>query len=204
MIGVINYGLGNIEAFANIYRRLKIDIRIIHNPGDFDGVSKLILPGVGAFDWAMTRLANSGLGGPLEELVVEERKPILGVCVGMQMMGNRSEEGIQSGLGWIRGSVHRFTRSGTSKRLHLPNMGWNDVSPKSRSALFAGLESNARFYFLHSYYFKVQDSDDVAAEADYGRNFTAAISYENIHGVQFHPEKSHDWGIRLLENFASL
>jgi glutamine amidotransferase len=204
MIAIINYGLGNVQAFANIYKRLGISAVIATTTDDLTGCQKIILPGVGAFDWAMTRLNSSGLRETLEMLVLIKRIPVLGVCVGMQMLGSHSEEGQLSGLGWIEGDVTRFNEAASISRTHLPHMGWNDVMPKNGDTLFKNLESGARFYFLHSYYFIPKNKNHVLAETDYGGLYASCIQSENVYGVQFHPEKSHQWGIQLLKNFAEL
>jgi glutamine amidotransferase len=204
MIAIVNYGLGNIQAFVNIYRRLNIPASIANTADDLVLADKIILPGVGAFDWAMTLLNNSGMRTALDESVTEKKKPILGICVGMQMMAKRSDEGKLMGLGWVDGEVKKFDENGfTAKRL-LPHMGWNDVAPRSPNRLFRNLDSNARFYFLHSYYFYPHREDQVLALTDYNGPFASAVCSGNIFGVQFHPEKSHQWGIQILKNFAEL
>lgn len=205
MIGIVDYGVGNSRAFANAYRQLNLQAAIVSTPDELRRSEKLILPGVGAFDWAMRRLNDSGLRHVLEELVMRERKPVLGVCVGMQMMANRSAEGVLEGLGWIRGEVRRFDDSKFSQITHLPHMGWNDVRPTGKDGLFRDLEEEARFYFLHSYYLAPDNEDHVTATTDYGgSSFAASIRCGNVCGVQFHPEKSHHWGIQLLRNFAEM
>lgn len=201
MIAIADYGLGNIQAFLQIYRRLNIEARAASRPSDFDGCSRIILPGVGSFDWAMDRLDTSGLRAPLETFVLESAVPVLGVCVGMQMMCDSSDEGSRPGLGWIKGRVKRFDGTWSSDGLPLPHMGWNDVRPRETDSLFAGLD-DPRYYFLHSYYVEAERPVDVLAVTDYGREFTSSVRSGNIYGTQFHPEKSHDWGVRLLKNFA--
>lgn len=204
MIGIVNYGLGNIGAFANMYKRMNIPAKVASSAEDLDGVTHIILPGVGSFDHAMALLNDSGMREPLNELVAQGVVPILGVCVGMQILAETSEEGNAAGLGWIKGRVRSFRNHTISTTLPMPHMGWNDIEARcSRSALFKGLESDARFYFLHSYYF---ESDDAyaAAYARYGFDFVCAVHSDNIFGVQFHPEKSHHWGATLLKNFAVL
>lgn len=163
--------------------------------------SHLILPGVGAFDWAMTRLDESGLLGVLNQRVLADKIPVLGVCVGMQIMADSSEEGDLPGLGWISGKVRKFNHSSFTQRTHLPHMGWNDIIPRSGEILFDGVD-DPQFYFLHSYYFEPESQNDVIAETNYGTNFASAIRKGNVWATQFHPEKSHQWGITLLKNFA--
>jgi glutamine amidotransferase len=204
MITIVNYGLGNIQAFANIYKRLNIPARIAATAEELANSEKIILPGVGAFDWAMTRLSESGMRETLEEMVIGRHVPVLGICVGMQILANRSEEGRLAGLGWIDGEVKRFDESSFAQRTHLPHMGWNDVQPQGNGGLFKGLESASRFYFLHSYYFVPKNQDHVLAVTDYNGLYASSVCSGNVFGVQFHPEKSHQWGIQLLKNFAEM
>lgn len=204
MIAIIDYGLGNVQAIANIYRRLNIPAEIVSRRSDLDRADKIILPGVGAFDWAMARLNDSGLRQPLDEMVIGRGRPALGICVGMQMMGRRSDEGALPGLGWIPGEVYRFDAASFNDRTRLPHMGWNDVEPRADARLFKGLEHDARFYFLHSYYFAPDDQANMLATTSYHGRFAASIAAGSVYGVQFHPEKSHGWGVQLLRNFAEL
>ena len=201
MIRVIDYGLGNIKAFLNVYKALNIPAMVARNAGDLTGATRLILPGVGSFDHAMELLQQSGMREVLDDLVLNRGVPVLGVCVGMQIMAERSEEGKLPGLGWIRGSVSKLRSAERVLPLRLPHMGWNDVTPLGSSGLFFGLEHDARFYFLHSYYFDCESSGTALAETEYGMRFVCAVRSHNIHGVQFHPEKSHQYGARLLQNF---
>jgi len=204
MIAIIDYGLGNVKAFANVYYRLNIPAVIVKQPDDLKAVKKIILPGVGSFDHAMQMLDKSGLRHALDEFVLHRNVPVLGICVGMQMLAHSSEEGVLPGLGWIDGKVKKMNPTRLTHSTHLPHMGWNDVRPVKKNKLFKELEQSARFYFLHSYYFQVQNENDVIAVTDYGGLFTCAINAKNIYGVQFHPEKSHQYGIQLLKNFAEL
>lgn len=204
MIGIVDYGLGNVQAIANIYKRLDIPATLARDAGGLEAVSHLILPGVGSFDWAMSRLNDSGMRPTLERLVRDEGRPVLGICVGMQMMAQGSDEGEAAGLGWIAGRVRLFDSHEFRGPTHLPHMGWNDVAPAHADPLFTGLEHDSRFYFLHSYYFAPEDPQHVLATADYGHRFACAVQHRNVWGVQFHPEKSHQWGIRMLQNFAAL
>ena len=202
MVTIIDYGVGNINAFLNIFKQLNIDANTATSVEDFVGVDKLILPGVGHFDYAMQRFSDSGMKDKVNELVKIEKKPILGVCVGMQMMAKTSSEGALQGLGWIDAEVLKFDDAQRSAKLPLPHMGWNDVHPKNKSALIHNLENDARFYFLHSYYFKCNRPETSIADAEYGIQFSCAVNNENVYGAQFHPEKSHHFGIQLLKNFA--
>lgn len=203
MITIVNYGLGNIQAFVNIYKRLNIPVTVASTASQLAGADKIILPGVGAFDWAMMCLNESGMREILDERVILHKRPVLGVCVGMQMMAQRSEEGRQPGLGWIEAEVRRFDDSGFEQKTHLPHMGWNDACPAGTECLFRTM-TRSRFYFLHSYYIVPTDHDTVLAMTDYGGSFASAVRLENIYGTQFHPEKSHQSGIQLLKNFAEI
>jgi len=202
MIHVVDYGLGNVQAFLTIFKRLGFDAIRAKTASDLIGASKIILPGVGAFDHAIELLDQSGMRPVLETLVLKDKVPVLGICVGMQIMGTSSEEGRLAGLGWVPGKVRSFRSNEQSAILPLPHMGWNDVQPKSGLPIFTGLESGARFYFLHSYFFECDEPSHAAAIASYGLDFSCAVSVGNIHGVQFHPEKSHHFGAQLLKNFA--
>ncbi len=204
MITILDYGLGNIQAIGNIYQRTNIPFRFARTADELWGSERIVLPGVGAFDWAMTKLEKSGMMPALEYAVVDQGRPVLGICVGMQMMSECSEEGTRPGLGWIPGRVKRFESFKVGGVDHLPHMGWNDVKPRSSACLFSGLESGARFYFLHSYYYQPLRDTDILGETDYGGWYASSIRSGNIFGVQFHPEKSHHWGIRLLKNFAEI
>ena len=204
MITLIDYGVGNINAFANVYKRLNIETRIAKTSEDLESADKLILPGVGSFDYAMTQLNNSGMRERLDQLVLKEKVPVIGICVGMQMMANRSDEGACEGLKWIDADVVKFDPSRIDYVTKLPHMGWNDVTPTKPNNLFKELEEDSLFYFLHSYYFKCNDMQDSIAISEYGDSFTCAVNRDNVYGIQFHPEKSHHYGEILLNNFAKL
>ncbi len=204
MITLIDYGVGNIFAFQNVYKRLNIPTKIAKSIEDLIDAQKLILPGVGSFDYAMKRLNNSGMREKLDELVLVQKIPVIGICVGMQMMGNWSEEGSEEGLKWIDGDILKFDEKLIQHRTKLPHMGWNDVMPVRDHPLFDGLEKEAIFYFLHSFFFKCNNPTDSIAISDYGVSFSAAVYKDNIYGIQFHPEKSHQYGEKLLHNFAML
>lgn len=203
MIGIIDYGVGNIKAFSNIYIQLNIPFKVVKNIDDFMGVNKLILPGVGSFDHAMISLQNSGMKEKLDELVLEKETPIIGICVGMQMLAKSSEEGTLNGLGWIDGIVKKFDKS-KIKNAPLPHMGWNNLILEKKNKIFDNLEENPRYYFLHSYYFECNNKEDVIATATYGEKFDCMVNHKNIYGIQCHPEKSHHNGIKLLKNFGEI
>jgi len=204
MITIIDYGLGNILAFVNVYNRQNIPVKVARTAADLDGATRLILPGVGSFDHAMVQLNQSGMRAPLEAMVVQGKVPVLGICVGMQMLANGSDEGTEPGLGWVPGRVRKFDAGQLPAGTLLPHMGWNDVVPTGTGGLFRELERDARFYFLHSYYFECEQAGDALAHTDYGPAFHCAVRRDNVYGVQFHPEKSHHYGARLLSNFAEI
>lgn len=204
MIAIIDYGLGNIQAFINVYNRLGIPVTVAKTSDALETASKLILPGVGAFDHAMNLLDASGMRQTLDNLVLNQKMPILGICVGMQILANSSAEGKLDGLGWIPGHVRAFKSIPESAALPLPHMGWNDVVVTGGHNLFRGLIEEARFYFLHSFFFEVLHQDSVIATSSYGIDFCCAVQSNNVYGVQFHPEKSHHYGTNLLKNFAEL
>ncbi|MDB4659648.1 imidazole glycerol phosphate synthase subunit HisH [Synechococcus sp. AH-551-C10] len=204
MIGIVDYGLGNVHAFANIYKRLNIPATLVSNAESLAQIDHIILPGVGSFDWAMQRLERNGLRQMLDQQVLEKKVPVLGVCIGMQIMARTSEEGSEPGLGWIDAEVRRFSFTPDNQQLILPHMGWNDVESVQSSGLLYGLTTNSQFYFLHSYYFSPDKEADVIATAYYGDTFACSVQAGNCYGVQFHPEKSHGWGIQLLKNFAEV
>lgn len=204
MITIIDYGVGNINAFVNVYKRIDVPVKIAKTAADLEGAEKLILPGVGHFDYAMTKLNNSGMREKLDHLVIDKKIPVIGICVGMQMMANYSDEGEMEGLKWIDASVKKFDETKIYQVTRLPHMGWNDVKPMKEFPLFKGLENDAIFYFLHSYYFECNNPNDIMAVSDYGIEFASAAHHENKYGIQFHPEKSHHYGEILLHNFAKL
>ena len=205
MITIIDYGLGNIQAFLNIYKKLHIPVQVAKGRGDLKSASKLILPGVGHFDYAMQKFNDSGMREEVESLVLQDNIPVLGVCVGMQIMANSSEEGVESGLGWISGTVKSLKLIvKADNSFPLPHMGWNGVTPNHKD-LFNNIDSgDLEFYFLHSYYFDCTSQESCIASTGYSSNFCCAVNNKNIFGVQFHPEKSHNFGVTLLKNFAEL
>ena len=205
MIRIVDYGVGNIQAFINLFDRLGIEAQRASDPRAIEEATHLILPGVGHFDHAMQCLNESGMRPTLEELVLGKGVPLLGVCVGMQMLSTGSDEGKLPGLNWVPGRVRAFSSAAHLTHLPVPHMGWNDLRTSVGSKLFTkNFDEVPQFYFLHSYYFDAEDKVDVAATANYGLNFDAVVSREHIHGVQFHPEKSHRWGAQLLKNFVEM
>jgi len=203
MIRIVDYGVGNVQAFLNLFKRIGIDAQRADTPDLLNDATRLILPGVGHFDHAMQRLNDSGMLPRLEELVLSLNVPVMGICVGMQMLGYGSDEGDLSGLGWLPGRVRAFSGNPNCSKLPKPHMGWNNLNIKENCTLFSrGFDDGFQFYFLHSYYFDAQNRKDVAATASYGFDFDAVVSRGHIHGVQCHPEKSHHWGEQLLRNFV--
>jgi glutamine amidotransferase len=203
MIKLVDYGVGNIQAFMTLFKSMGLIAQRATAPQEFEGATHLVLPGVGHFDHAMQRLNESGMRPALEELVLGKCVPVMGVCVGMQMLATGSDEGTLAGLNWVPGRVRAFSGNALSAHLPMPHMGWNNLQPAAGAKLFAaGFDDAPQFYFLHSYYFDSQDKATVAATAHYGFNFDAVVSRGHIHGVQCHPEKSHHWGAQLLRNFA--
>jgi len=200
MIRVIDYGLGNVQAFLNAYKLLDIDVASAKVPGDLDDATHLILPGVGSFDLAMQLFESSGMRAAVENLVSDVGVPILGVCVGMQILASSSDEGVELGLDWIPGKVKKIESHRNGEVLQLPHMGWNDAIPIVANPLI----KSAEFYFLHSYHFVPADKQNILAEFDYGDKMVCAVGKNNIFGVQFHPEKSHDNGTSLLKNFSNI
>jgi glutamine amidotransferase len=204
MIGIVNYGSGNIQAIANIYNRANIPYQIITEPSQLKNSDKLILPGVGAFDATMQELVNSGLKEELDEQVLVCGKPVLGICVGMQILSKGSDEGVLNGLGWIDGTVRKFDVLKLREKPFLPHMGWNSIDPIIDHALFKGVDKELGFYFVHSYFFETVNPANTLCNTSYGESFSSAVYENQIFGVQFHPEKSHSNGIKLLSNFAKL
>lgn len=205
MICIVDYGVGNIQALLNLFKRLGIDACRANTVELLSRCDRLVLPGVGDFDFAMQKLNDSGLRSKLEKLVMEVHVPIIGICVGMQMLARGSEEGKMPGLGWIPGYVRAFNGDSCCRDLPMPHMGWNHLRVSTQSKLFNNEKNvNPQFYFLHSYFFEADDRIDVAATAHYGIDFDAVVSRGHIHGVQFHPEKSHRWGEQIFQKFVEI
>jgi glutamine amidotransferase len=202
MIAIVDYGSGNVAAIADIFKRLKLPHTITRDHSELREADRYILPGVGAFDATMRALKASGLVGLLNEEVLERRKKILGICVGMQILGDSSDEGVLPGLGWIPGHIRRIDTSAIKEQTKLPHMGWNSVHMKTPSPLFDGVDLERGFYFLHSYYFDATDPASVTATVDYGGELPCSVVSANVFGMQFHPEKSHANGVCVFRNFA--
>lgn len=202
MITIVNYGMGNLGSMLNMFKRIGVKATIESDPALIQQSDKLVLPGVGAFDSAMTCINSvAGLRAVLEHKALVEHTPILGVCLGMQLLTRSSEEGRLAGLGWIPGfTTHLPKQDG----LKVPHMGWNLALTNNPSRLTAGLCDKPRYYFLHSYCVQVDDPSQSLMKTHYGIEFDSAIGHGNIYGVQFHPEKSHRFGMQILKNFAEL
>lgn len=204
MIHIVDYGLGNIGAFLTLYNKLNIAAKAVQTAEALDEADHILIPGVGAFDTAMKLLNESGMREKLEELVSSRKIPVLGVCVGMQILSEASDEGQLAGLGWIKGTARSLSsRQSTNQAVPLPHMGWNDVDATRPLALLKNIDQ-PKYYFLHSFYFDNSDPVDCAATAEYDGRFTCIVNRENVWGVQFHPEKSHSFGTGLLQNFANI
>ena len=204
MIHIVDYGLGNNSAFQTLYKRQDIPAVAVSTAQELAKADHILLPGVGSFDHAMRLLNASGMRETLDHLVKDRKVPVLGICVGMQILGDSSDEGQDAGLGWIPGRIRDLGGRGPAHQgLPLPHMGWNDVTPTRPAALLNGI-ADPRYYFLHSFYFDNSDPADSAATASYGGDFTCIVNRDNVWGVQFHPEKSHSFGVALLKNFAEL
>lgn len=202
MIAIIDYGMGNLGSMLNMFMRIGVQSKIVSDPALLVAAKKIVLPGVGAFDTAMTRInCSPGLREMLNYKVLTQRVPILGVCLGMQLLTQSSEEGFLPGLGWIPGKTIRFPKF---DGLKVPHMGWNIAHLNTPSKLTSEVESCSRYYFVHSYFVQVDNLNNSLMRTQYGIEFDSAIGFENIFGVQFHPEKSHRYGMQLLKCFAKL
>lgn len=204
MIAIIDYGSGNIAAIANIYKQLKVPHVVTRDAGELAAADRYILPGVGAFDTTMRHLRDTGIVAVLHDQVVARGKKVLGVCVGMQILADSSEEGDLPGLGWIPGHVRKIDTSMLDTGPRLPHMGWNSIEPRTGLPIFEGIDSARGFYFLHSYYFDARDDAHVIATVTYGSRMPCAVNAGNVFGMQFHPEKSHANGVAVFRSFAGI
>jgi len=203
MISIINYGVGNLTSILNMFKHLGLKAQITNERTKIDQSDKLLLPGIGHFDTCMKNFNDSGLRAVVEKKVFEDKIPTLGICVGAQMMTYGSDEGQEKGLNWIEGKTIKFN-SLNLPHLKIPHIGWGDISIVEPNVLFNDLPEPSRFYFAHSYHFELKNYSNIIATSNYGYNFHCAFQTENIFGVQFHPEKSHKFGMKVLTNFAEM
>lgn len=199
MIVVVDYGLGNVGSIVNMIKKVGYKAKVTSSAADILAAERIILPGVGAYDAGMSKLAAKGLIEPLGKAVLEKKIPILGICLGMQLMTNGSEEGKFKGLGWVDASVKKIAFDELDKKV--PHMGWNTIKPEKPSLVLEGLNQNSRFYFVHSYYVDCHRSEDILLSTKYYRTFVSGFEAGNIIGFQFHPEKSHKFGMQIFTNF---
>jgi glutamine amidotransferase len=202
MVIIVDYGMGNLGSIENMLKKVGIEAVVSSDKTMIKKADKLILPGVGAFDNGMKNLTERGLIPLLNEKALQEKTPILGLCLGMQLFTRHSEEGKLPGLGWMDAETVSFKFGGANANLKVPHMGWNTIQICQPHPLFVEMDTETRFYFVHSYHVICRDTTAVLAQTDYGYVFTSAIAKENILGVQFHPEKSHKFGLKLFKNFA--
>jgi glutamine amidotransferase len=204
MIAIVDLGIGNISSIGNIIKKTEGDFFICRNHKELSNSTKIILPGVGSFDHGVNGLIKGNWIDALNESVLNEKKKVLGICLGMQLMCKNSEEGELAGLGWLDAAVRRFDFKDVEGNLKIPHMGWNTVFLEKKNDLILLSEEEKRFYFVHSYHVVCHDKSDILATSRYGYDFTSAFNKENIYGAQFHPEKSHRFGMELIKNFIAL
>jgi glutamine amidotransferase len=202
MIAILDYGIGNVSSIKNMFKKIGAAATITSDISVIESATKIVLPGVGNFDYCMKQLRNASFFQLLLQRVLAEKVPLLGVCVGCQMLMETSEEGNADGLGWIKGKVVRFDSSKANENIRIPHMGWTDVQPGKDSRVYKNI-NEPRFYFVHSYHLQCENKEDVSATSFYGYEFAASVENRNILGVQFHPEKSHKFGMQLYENFVN-
>lgn len=200
MINILDYGIGNLGSIANMFKKVGVEAKIIKSEQELEAADKILLPGVGSFDRAMQNLKAKNLIEPLNRKALTEKVPVLGICLGMQLLTNGSEEGTEQGFGWIDAEVKRFPKG----KLKVPHMGWNRVQIKQQHPIFKDMYEEPRFYFVHSYYCQSSNDSNILTTTNFGVDFVSSIVSENIIGMQYHPEKSHKFGMRVFENFAKL
>lgn len=204
MIAIINYGLGNIRSVQKAFERINAKCEITNDIKRIETAEKLVLPGVGHFKRGMKNIKDLGLIKVLNKKVMEEGTPILGICLGMQLMTNYSEEGDTTGLGWVDANTYSFKNKVKDLRLKVPHMGWNNLTLEKDNRLFINVKEDNLFYFVHSYFVLCHDENDVISKSSFEINFHSGFNRYNIYGVQFHPEKSHKHGLQIMKNFTSL
>ena len=203
MITIVDYGMGNLGSVLNMFKKVGAESKISSDLDEISRAEKILLPGVGAFDTAMQRIQDAGMQEVLNQKALVEKVPVLGICLGMQLLTNSSEEGVLPGLGWIGGSALSF-KGRIDETLRIPHMGWNVAHIERKNAVTIGYNGETRFYFVHSYFVKVADRSNSMMQSTYGLPFDSAIVKDNIFGAQFHPEKSHKFGMKFFENFAKI
>ena len=204
MITIVDYGLGNLGSMANMMKKIGAPARVSSDPDDILSAEKLVLPGIGAFDQGIQSLRDRGLIEPLNQRVLKDRIPVIGVCLGMQLLGASSEEGSKKGLEWIPARTIWFRNTPGCENLRVPHIGWNETRLVRSDPIMARLEDRARFYFVNSYHVVCEDLDNIVATTPYGIDFVSILRHKNIWGAQFHPEKSHRFGMQLLRNFVAM
>jgi len=204
MIFIVDFGMGNLRSIQHKLEKAGVEAIVTSNPAEIENASKLILPGVGHFSTGMQNLRDYNLIDILNKKALEDKIPILGICLGMQLFTKSSEEGKDKGLGWIDAYTRKFSFKKTNQKIRIPHVGWNVISIKKNTNLFNNVDTSTRFYFTHSYYVDCNYQEDIASTTDYGINFVSSIEKENIFGTQFHPEKSHHNGFEIIKNFATI
>tara|TARA_B100000963_G_C22457216_1_gene593979 strand:- start:269 stop:877 length:609 start_codon:yes stop_codon:yes gene_type:complete len=200
-ISIVNYGVSNLGSIVNMLKKIGVSTNIVSSKDDIEKAKKLILPGVGSFDNGVSSLKSLKIFDAIK-IAANKDVPILGICLGMQLLGEESEEGKEEGLGLIPGKTIRFNLN--DQNLKVPHMGWNEIKPSKVSNLLENLDNNSRFYFVHSYHFETKIETNSLAKTNYGIEFNSIIQHKNVYGTQFHPEKSHKFGIQLLKNFSNI
>lgn len=206
MISIVNYEMGNIGSILNMLKRIGAEANVVTTADEIIKAKKILLPGVGAFDAAMEKIHLKGIKESLDEMALVKKVPVLGICLGMQLLTGSSEEGKQKGLGWIPAETLGFRSRVDTNQIKVPHMGWSSAKSNNLSPLTLGFEKveDLRFYFVHSYFVRCQNPSHVVLKSNYGLEFDSAVQVDNIFGAQFHPEKSHKFGMMLLENFARI